>query len=504
MNILARRGRVALTYLFSLMAALLAAPSQAIDLWTTWEFAQARDPIYATAQAGSAADQQLIAQARAQLLPHIYATANLDQHDRRRTRDLGQGQSSHNNLWALSLTQPIFNRQNLRLYEQAQYLAALAVIDEEQARADLMLRVSRAYFDTLGAHATLRSLQAQYQATQLQHQAAVRAFELGSATITDAQEAQSRLDLLQAQIITAENELQQKYFALERLIGERPRSLAPLSPEAILPAPEPNDPQQWQHQAGQNNLGVHRADLALQAQQAYLEANKSRHDPTLSLQARTGSQRRTNIHGPANQPRTMDSSIGIELSIPIFTGGEISAKVKEESSRVQQRHFERENKRREAIEDTQRFFSRVTSGLLEVHSLEKAEQSSQAALQANELAYEVGVRVLVDVLNAQQQLYETQRSLDQARYRVLLDSLELKHAAGILTDADLWAINQLLQEEEPVSIVSGPQKPQPMGSGSSSNFSSPSNTGNPANSAGPGYVSEAEYAPPTVWSSAGE
>src|SRR5690625_5078141 len=448
MNILARRGRVALTYLFSLMAALLAAPSLAIDLWTTWEFAQARDPIYATAQAGSAADQQLIAQARAQLLPHIYATANLDQHDRRRTRDLGQGQSSHNNLWALSLTQPIFNRQNLRLYEQAQYLAALAVIDEEQARADLMLRVSRAYFDTLGAHATLRSLQAQYQATQLQHHAAVRAFELGSATITDAQEAQSRLDLLQAQIINAENDLQQRFFALEKIMGKPPFELAPLKKQAQLPQPEPNAPRQWQHRAGEHNLQVHKADLSVQAQQAVLASSKSRHDPTVSLQARTGSQRRPGGFGGAPRHRPPESSIGIELSIPLYTGGVISARVKEESERLRYRHFEREEKRCAAVEQVQRYFSAVTSGLLEIRSLEAAEQSSRSALQANQRAYEIGVRTLVDVLNAQRQLYDTQRSLDHSRYRVLLDGLRLKDAAGLLTEEDIWAVNQLLDIDD--------------------------------------------------------
>src|SRR5690625_7922514 len=95
----------------------------------------------------------------------------------------------------------------------------------------------------------------------------------------------------------------------------------------------------------------------------------------------------------------MDSSVGIELNIPIFTGGEISAKVQEESERVRQRHFERENARRAAIQATQNYFAQVTSGLLELRSLEAAEKSSLAALESIELAYEVVVRVMVDVLD---------------------------------------------------------------------------------------------------------
>ncbi len=438
------RGRVSLLIILGLYLSTLGLRVHALDLWTAWQFAQQRDPIYAAAQASSAADQHLIAQARAQLLPQIYANAGLEHHDRRNVKNFNNARSSHNNLWAFTLTQPLFNRHSLRLYEYAQYVAAMAIVDEENARAELMLRLSQAYFDALSAQDTLESLRAQLHATEHQHRAALRAFELGSATITDAQEAQSRLDLLRAQIITAEHTQQQHYYALERIIGEFPQNLATLKATAHLPTPEPNDPQQWQKQASAHNLAVTRADLALQAQEHYLQSRKSRHDPTLQLHARTGSHQRNNAFAPRQSPRSMDSSIGIELSIPIFTGGEISAQVKEESERLRQRHFERENARRAAIEAAQRLFSGLTSGLLEVRSLEEAVRSSQAALEANQRAYEIGVRTLVDVLNAQQQFYETRRALYQARYRVLLHSLQLKHAAGTLSDDDIWAINQLL------------------------------------------------------------
>src|SRR5690625_125069 len=124
------------------------------------------------------------------------------------------------------------------------------------------------------------------------------------------------------------------------MIGQTSQDLATLRTDAHLPAPEPDDPNQWQTQAGEHNLAVTRADLALQAQQQYLESSKSRHDPTVQLQARTGSQHRNNAFTERRSPRSMDSSISIELSIPIFTGGEISAKVQEESERLRQRSEE--------------------------------------------------------------------------------------------------------------------------------------------------------------------
>src|SRR5690625_4612566 len=209
----------------------------------------------------------------------------------------------------------------------------MAVVDEENARAELMLRLGQAYFDTLNAQDTLQSLRAQLEASEKQHQAALRAFELGSATITDAQEAQSRLDLLRAQIVTAEDTLRQQFYALERIIGMQPQALASLKTDAQLPAPEPNNPNEWQQQAGEHNLAVTRADLALQAQQHYLEANKSRHDPTGQLQARTGSQHRNNAFTERRSPRTIDSSSGIELSRRTLTGGAVSARVQAECER---------------------------------------------------------------------------------------------------------------------------------------------------------------------------
>src|SRR5690625_2084459 len=177
------RGRAYLWILLGLLLSVIGAQAQALDLWTAWQFAQERDPIYATAQASRAADQHLIGQARAQLLPHIHASAGVDHHDRRNAKDLCNGHSSHNNLWAFALTQPLVDRQVLRIYEHAQYLAAMAVVDEENARAELMLRLGQAYFGTLHAQDTLRSRRAQLEATEKQHQAALRAFELRSGKI---------------------------------------------------------------------------------------------------------------------------------------------------------------------------------------------------------------------------------------------------------------------------------------------------------------------------------
>src|SRR5690606_15215290 len=169
---------------------------------------------------------------------------------------------------------------------------------------------------------------------------------------------------------------------------------------------------------------------------------------TLQLQAQTGSASDRGIYYPNGGPRSLDSTVGVQLSIPIFSGGEISSVVREQTSRLQQARYELENAKRQAIQSTQRYFSGVTSGLAQIKALQAAEKSSQASLQANQTGYELGVRINIDVLNAQQQLYETQRNLSLARYETLMSSLRLKASSGILSDQDLVAINQLLSSQK--------------------------------------------------------
>lgn len=433
--------------LFILALSLWAAVVQAtpsLDLWQAWQLALQRDPIYAAQRANTQANQEQITQARAKLLPSIEAVASAQHNDSRRASRLNQGHNSNLTQWQLRLSQPLLDLNAIAQFERSRYLAGMAVLDLENAKHELALRVTQAYFDVLSAQDTLLSLQAQYNAIEQQLLAAQLAFELGGATITDTYEAQSRLDLLKAQQITAQSFLQNKQNALSRMIGEPVHTLAPLNPNAILPAPEPAQLDAWTTQASLSNLFVAKANLAVQAQRYQLQASQREHTPTVSLEARSGSQSNQGIYGPNSSPRALDSSIAIELSIPLYQGGAISSRIRENASVLQQRHLEQENARRQAIESTQNHFSNVTAGLLQIQALEAAAQSSSASVQANQTAYEVGVRINIDVLNAQQQHYETQRALAQARYQALIQGLALKKAAGQLQDSDLDQLNQLL------------------------------------------------------------
>lgn len=428
---------------------LLGSPAHAQprqDLQQVWNAALQRDPAYAAARAQRNADQEIVPQARAKLLPYISASAGGEIDNTRRLQDLSQGRTDRRALWALTLTQPIIDISSWNRLEQSQFVASSADVSVQQAYQDLILRVSQAYFDVLAAQDTLRTLLAQKQAVSSQLDAAKKGFELGGKTIADTYEAQSRLDLLNASELQARNAVQVSEDQLAKIIYERPGSLVGLAPTTMLPPPLPNKLDDWTTQAGQANLAVARAQLTTKIVEKQIAIAKGAHAPTLSLYAQTGSVSDRGIYGVQNNgPRSLDTTVGIQLLIPIYSGGEISSQVREQTSRLQQARYDLEAARRQAVQSTQQYFSGVTSGLAQIQALQAAEKSSLASLNANKIGYEVGVRVNIDVLNAQQQLYETQRALFRARYDTLMNSLRLKASSGILSETDIVAINQLLE-----------------------------------------------------------
>ena len=421
-------------------------PGNTQDLLDIWQMAQQRDPIYAASQAERNAQQEKIPQAKAQLLPYITADGVAEHNDRRRISGLHDNNSNGRALWSLTLTQPIFDLSAWSGLQQAEYVAGLADVQQASAYQDLILRVAQAYFDVLAAQDTLRALRAQKEAVDTQLRAAHQGFELGSTTIADTYEAQARLDLINASELQAENVLQLSTDQLARLINERPGKLATLPSDTVLPSPSPHRLDAWVEQSRHSSLEVTHAQLAAQIAEKQIDIAQSQHYPRLSLQAQTGSASDRGLYETNSGPRSLNSSIGLQLSIPIFTGGEISSVVREQTSRLQQARYLLENARRQAVQSTQQHFSGVTSGLAQISVLRSAEQSSLASLQANQTGYEVGVRVNIDVLNAQQQLYETQRNLARARYDTLMSGLRLKASSGVLTDQDIVAINSLLRK----------------------------------------------------------
>jgi outer membrane protein len=305
------------------------------------------------------------------------------------------------------------------------------------------VRVAQAYFDVLAAQDALATARATKAATAEQLASAKRNFEVGTATITDTREAQARFDLDTSREIAAENDLRTKRIALDQLVGRQGVEPKPLRAPVALPQPSPANVEEWVTVADQVHPSVRRARIALDV--ALLETEKARAAELPTVDA-VGSVGLSDTRGSgATLPGTSNSaSLGVQLSMPLYTGGATQNRIKETLKLEEKSRNDLEAARRAVAQGTRVAFFGVQSGLAQVRALEAAEASSKLALEATQLGYRVGVRVNLDVLNSQSQLFGTQRDLARARYDVLVGTLRLRQASGQLSPADVQALEALL------------------------------------------------------------
>ena len=431
-------------HLIAPLAVLLASaglPAWSQSLQELYEAARSYDAAFLSARAAAQAAEHRAAQADALLRPSAALSSNASVTLLDAPR-MGSGDT--NSLGAtVSGKYPLFNRSTAPAIEQARKAVQLAQADLETVEQDLIVRVSQAYFDVLAAQDTLATTRASKAAITEQLASARRNFEVGTATITDTREAQARFDLATAQEIAAENDLRTKRIALDQLVGRS--NLAPkgLSKGAALPAPLPADPEAWTTQADASHPTVRKARLGLEV--ARLETQKARAAESYTVDA-VGSVGASRSGGSsASLPGfTKSATLGVQLNWPLYTGGATQNRIKETLVLEDKSRNDVEAARRGVAQATRQAFFGVQSGLAQVKALEAAESSSQLALEATQLGYKVGVRVNLDVLNAQTQLFQTRRDLAKARYDVILGGLKLRLASGQLKPADVAAVNALL------------------------------------------------------------
>jgi len=443
-----RARSLAVTLGLALSASWSLPACAAQDLLQTWQAAIANDPVYAAARAQYRASIEQLPQARAGLLPAVNAEIGVMYEDTRATRNLSRRVKDGTSApWELVLTQPLYDWSSWQRYEQAKLGVADAELTLQQAYQDLLLRVSDTYFGILTAQDALTATEGEKASVAAQLESAKRNFELGNATITDTYEAQARYDLVVAEELQQQHTLTVLRGQLTQIIGQPPGELAELPPTVPLPAPQPARQDDWSTQAESASLEVARAQLQTQIAQRGIQIARGGHYPTLSLQASSGSASSSNRSAAGS--RAADSTVGLVLSVPIYAGGGISSQVTEKVQLEQKARNDYQAARRQSAQSARQYYTGVMTGLARIRALEAGEKSSRAAVEANKTGYEIGVRINLDVLNAQQQLYATQRDLAQARYTTLLDGLRLKAAGGILSEVDLETINRLLRLPPP-------------------------------------------------------
>lgn len=427
------------------------APARSADLVEIFRLAQSADAVYGSARASWAAAQEKLPQGRSGLLPSASLAGSTQLNDRnisfRNNTVPDQNDRFNSNALTLSITQPIYRRQNTVVYEQAKTQLEQADAVLALAGQDLITRVAQAYLDVLLAQDNVALASAQKTAIAEQLQQAKISFEVGTVTITDTHEAQARYDLSVSQEIAARSDLEIKTRALDQLIGRAAPPLAPLSPSLKLTSPEPAAMDKWVEEARSNSHQVRLAQASTTLAGQEVERNRSGHYPTLDAFA-TWSDNRSGV-GTLGGPGTDINNriIGLQLAVPIYQGGLVNSRVREALANEDKSRQDLENARRTAELNARQNYLGVTSGIAQVKALEAALTSSQSALDSSRLGREVGVRTQVDVLNAQQQLFSARRDLAQAKYNYILSTLRLKAAVGRLAEEDLSAVSAWLERK---------------------------------------------------------
>lgn len=437
---------------FSLVLVALPAsaqPEQRQNLLDIYRQAVTSDPTLAAAYSANKAVEERLAQARALFFPTLSFTMNAT-HSETDIRYLnnqnnpfrvGEPQSFETFAYGVNARQPIFRKQNHDQYDQAKLQVLQSDLQLIQAQQNLMLRVSDAYFDVLLARDNIELINAQKAAISGQLEMAKANFEVGTATITDVNEAQARYDLILAQEIAAVNQLETAKRALQAILGNMPPPLAGVNPGIEITVPRPFDMEEWVEITRQNNLNINIQQRAYEIAAEEVELQNAGHYPVLDA---VGSYNDTRASGSVNGfgSDLQNGQIGLQLEIPIYQGGLVNARVREAVALRQQALETLEAARRQAELETRTAYLNLTGNVAQVEAFEQALVSSRSQLESTQLGYEVGVRTSVDVLNAQQQFYTAQRDLLQARYNYLLSVLQLKAATGLIDESDLADVSQ--------------------------------------------------------------
>lgn len=437
--------RTAPLLIASLIAVTLSNSVHATNLLDVYRDARDQDPVYASARASAQAGKEAYPLARAGLLPNVNLSGAYNRNERETN---GAPKFDFNSKsYTLSLTQPLFRVQNWIVAAQADWQVKQTDAVFADAEQNLILRAAQAYFDVLLAQDNVALSGAQKTAFSEQLAQAKRNFEVGTATIVDTYDSQARFDLAGAREIADQNDLEIKKRALQQLIGKLPASLSPLKDGVSLTLPQPTNMDEWVKSAEETSPVIAQFRATYEIASRDVTRNKAGHLPTLDLVGTYSDSRSPSINslgtvGP--QLATKSTQIGLQLTFPLFQGGGTQSRIRQSLSLREKAEQDLENTKRTVAQNVRQNYLGVTNGVAQVKAFEAALVSSKSSLDSTILGREVGVRTNVDILNAQQQLFQARRDLQQARYNTILSQLKLKSAVGRLQEDDVAEVNRLL------------------------------------------------------------
>ncbi|OYQ18282.1 channel protein TolC [Pseudomonas mandelii] len=423
------------------------------DLVSVYQEAVDNNADLAAARAQYGAQKEVVPQARAGLLPNLSGGAELN--NVRTSIDQPATTINRNaHSYQATLAQPLFRADRWFQFQAAKDVNEQAALQLSATEQNLILQTAENYFNVLRTQDNLASTKAEEAAFKRQLDQSNERFDVGLSDKTDVLQSQASYDTARANRIVAQRQVDDAFEALITLTNRQYNAIQGVVHTLPVLPPAPNDAKAWVETAGRQNLNLLASNYAVSAAEETLKQRKAGHAPTLDAVAKyqkgdndaLGFSNPT-ISGPAYKGNVDQTSVGLQLNIPIYSGGLINSQVRQSYAQLDQSEQQRESLRRQIVESTRNLHRAVNTDVEQVQARRQSIISNQSAVEATEIGYQVGTRNIVDVLDSQRQLYASVRNYNNSRYDYILDNLRLKQAAGTLSPGDLQDLTRYLKAD---------------------------------------------------------
>ena len=410
--------------------------AKAETLSDIYKIAVKNDPVILAAKANYNADKETLKQGRAVLLPQLSGSANkLEPNDPTTT-------NPDKTTYSASLSQSLFNVPAWFQFKSAKNMDQVAEATFAANQQDLIIRVSETYFNVLRAYENKLTREAELSAISRQLEQTQERFEVGLLPITDVFEIQAIFDEATANNLEASGALDIAFEKLQSLTGQSHDKLSGLKNSFIAASPDPIDVDSWVEFSLANNFTLKASQLVQQAANATATAAKAQHLPkiTISTDYRKTEQPEANLNGETSE----QTSINLNLTMPIFSGGLTSSQARQSSFKAKAAKHNFIAAKRNTIQAARSTHQQVMTNIARVKARTQATKSAESALKATQAGYEVGTRNIIDVLLAQRTVFQAKRNFASARYDYILSMMRLKQVAGQLSPEDIFKLSNWL------------------------------------------------------------
>ncbi|MBK5970415.1 MULTISPECIES: TolC family outer membrane protein [Thiorhodovibrio] len=436
----------------ALLAPLCILPgAQAADLLDIYDLAANSDPTLRESEQTFYATRESKPQAQALLLPNFSLNGNVNYNNVKSQggRTSLFGSANRNDTYQTSgvgavLSQSLYNRASWVQLSQADNSINQAEAQYKAAQIDLMVRTTQAYFDVLRANDAVRVQKALETANARQLEQSQQRFEVGLVAITDVNESQAAYDRSRANLISAKNILDNRWEALRRIVGPVSLPLARLGDKLPLAPPEPNDMDTWAETALSSNFNVIAARQAVEVARKEIEVQRSGYYPSVDVQAGYDLARSGAEYGQD----TDSAYVGLNLTVPVYQGGAVASRTRQAGYNFRAAQDRFDQQRRAVLNDVKDAFRGILSSISDVKARQAAIVSARSALESTQAGLEVGTRTQVDVLNAQQNLFQAEYDYLSSRYDYIINGALLHQATSTLNRDVLAMGNAWLNKKD--------------------------------------------------------